>query len=381
MSNNKSNNKKVVVKGGKKPTPSKDIVKEQPKVEPKVEGKSDNKETGEKKTTLTKLTQKAGLSFNVNSFRSWLKKYYEQNEMYAPKHKQSQKEGDEKAHKEDVPEDHIPKFKGAHVALAASVEVLCHTILKETISQLNKGNSGLYDVSRPAIKYAVMFNDDLRFLFTRSLQSFKQTMMYETQYCIPRKEMTRYIDTTFGKIINLDPKSYNLLAYLLLSFSMDIASNIFNMMVYANKRTLDFSVIIYALKNLCTGTLEHNIILKIEDAKKLCNEDDDDDETEGEPKEPKQESAKKNKKQVPEKGKEDKKLTPERSRAGSKSKQIEEIEELEMEVEEEGSGDDGDGENDEDEENDDNLEDSEDEREVTEVKSQARNPPKRSSKN
>jgi len=322
MSNNKSNNKKIVVKGGKNLTQSQapvepKVTKVTPKVTPKTtpkaipkvtpqpeqkqvkvnsEAKQDKeKEVGDKRTTLTKLTQKAGLNFNVNSFKSWLKRYYDQNEMYAPKAKQTApKEGEVKVQKEDtdVIEDHIPMFKGAHVALAAAVEVLCQTILKETISQLTKGASGLYDVTRPAIKYAVMLDDDLSFLFSRSLRSFKQNMMYENQFCIPRKEMARYIDSTFGKVINLDQKSYNLLAYLLLSFSMDVASHIFHMMIYANKRTVDFSVVIYALKNLCTGTLEHDIVLKIEDARKLCKEDDENDVVDEKPEQEKQEIVK-----------------------------------------------------------------------------------------
>jgi len=226
-----------------------------------------------------------------------LMNYYSQHEMYVPKKAEKSADGKEEGSGKDDGkegkdgkdakdggngdggdgdskndnEDHIPKFIGAHIAVTAATEVLCKMILEETIKQLQKETSGLYNISRPAIKFAVMFNDDLRFLLTKSLQSFDKNMMYVDQFCIPHKEMTQYIDSVFGKNIMLDKKAYNLLAYLLLKFVMDIASHAYHMISFAEKRCLNYNVVKYAVMNLCSGTLEHNMVLKIEDAYKLCD--------------------------------------------------------------------------------------------------------------
>lgn len=255
------NTKQVDTKPTKQAEPAKNT-----KSEPKQEAT---------KSSLTLLTQKANLNFNVNSFKTWLKKYYQQNEMNLPK---VQKKDAENKSEEQTGDMNTITFKGAHVALAAAVEVLCKYILEETVKQLQKDTSGLYSVSRPAIKYAVSLNPELRHVFLRSLESFKQDMMYVDQFCIPHKEMCRYVDNVFGKNIQIDHKAYNILSYLLLSFAMEVAKHSFNMMLYSGKRSLDFSVINYTVKNLCSGSLEHDITLKIEDAMKLCNEKDDEEE-------------------------------------------------------------------------------------------------------
>lgn len=292
MSNNKTT-KKVLVKADKKTKEQAKVetkAKEATKVEPKAKSDEKQNKEPEKKSPLTKLTQKTGLNFNVSSFKLWLKNYYTDNEKYVSKPKSS-KEDEEKAHKDDQ-KDHIPKFNGAHVALSAAVETLCQKIMKEVISHTPKDNSGLYNISYNSIRLVVALDNDLKYLFSRSIEIFTKNMSYESSFCIPRKEMIRYIDSTFGKNIHLKPEAYNLLAYLLLRFSIDVANNIYNMMVYANKKTLDFSVVMYAVKNICTGSVEHDIILKIEDARKLYNEKDDEedqkDDTKGQKTEEKQ---------------------------------------------------------------------------------------------
>ena len=295
MSNNKSGQKMVVKgTGAKKPavdnkkptTPTKEAKEPVKETKEPVKQQNDSaKSTPRDPNKRTKLTEKANLNFNVNTFKSWLRDYFERTESFVPKPKvKAPAEGEKeevkqaKADKAEDDHDHIPIFKGVHVALAAATEVLCHYLLKETISQLNKDASGLYNVSRPAVKYAVVFNDDLRHCFSRALRTFNQNDTYEFT-AIPHKNMVHYIDTTFGKNICLDQKAYNLLAYLLKAFNVDLATHTFNMMMYAGKRTLNFNVVKYAIRNLCTGNLEHAISQKLDDVRKLCSEDEETEDT------------------------------------------------------------------------------------------------------
>lgn len=328
----------------------------------KVVKKSEKSEKSEK-PIMNKLTTKVNLNFNVNAFRTWLKKYYEHNELYAPKSKP--KDTDKEAKEM---EDHVPKFKGAHVALAAATEVLCNYILKETVKQLTKGTNGLYDISRAAIKYTVTLNENLEFLLSRSLTKFEKDSMYDSQFCIPHKEMTRYIDLSFGKNISLDNKAHSMLIYLLLSFCKDVARHIFNTMTYANKRSLDFGVVMCTIKNLCNGgDIEHDMVLKIEDTKKLCNEDDEEDESEN----PKNKNPKKPETEAIDDGDDD-----------NENMEIEGDEEEEEEDEEEEDKEEEDKEaNEENEETNDDKKSKEEDKRINNLKEKAKNPPRKTSKN
>lgn len=202
----------------------------------------------------TKLTEKANLNLNVNSFKSWLRKYYEQTGTPAP------------------------KFRGIHVALTVVSEVLCKQILEATISQLQKEPSGLYNITRPAIRYAVLLDTDLEFLLGHALSSFDKTMTFTDHFCISEKEMRKYIESELGKNIQLDAVAYNLLAYLLAKVVIDFARLSHMSMTYAKKNSLDFNVIKHVVRMKCTGSLENILIRNIEDTEKLFVPDEEEDE-------------------------------------------------------------------------------------------------------
>ena len=309
-----SNKQKVLSKGAgskKEAVKSSDTKSSDKSEKPDKSDKSDKADKADKtekpdENKKTKQTKKAGLNLNVNSFKTWLKSYYTHNEMYTPYQKpkpdpaknaesdgtgtsttKDSDKGDKSGGGESTGnsegkehEDHVPNFTGAHIALAAATEVLCKMILNETIGQLSKEPSGLYKVSRAAMKYTLLLNEDLKHLFLRSLHKFDQKFMYQDLFCIPYKDMMKYVDASFGKIIMLDYKSYNLLAFLLNSFLTEMASHIYNMMLYAGKRSLDFNVVKYAATNMCSGHLYHSVTLKIDDVRKLCQAPGESDEEE-----------------------------------------------------------------------------------------------------
>ena len=197
------------------------------------------------KSGKTKLTEKAQLTLNVNAVRTWLKKYYEQNGI------------------------DVPIFRGIHVALTAVCEVLCTEIINATVKQLQKSQSGLYEITRPAIRYAVLLDGDLEHLLSPALNAFDKTMTFSDHFCIPQKEMLKFIESDMGKNINLDVTAYNLLSYLLSKVMVDFARASHVCMTYADKGSLDFKVIRYVVKLKCTGSLENNLTRHIEDTEKL----------------------------------------------------------------------------------------------------------------
>jgi len=219
----------------------------------------------EKKFKRTKLTQKANLYFNVNVFRSWLIKYYKQNEFYIPSPKV--KKGEEAPKKSS---NIIPKLNGVHIALAAVSQVLCDHILKKSISQLDPEPSGLYNICRAPIALAVQLNSDLKHLFIRAMEFYDWNMLYTDQFCLSYSQVMKYIEETMGKnVIMLDTKAYNLLAYLLLKFNMELSSTIYHILITSKKRSLGFNTITGAINILCTGSLKHDLLLKLQDTQKL----------------------------------------------------------------------------------------------------------------
>ena len=211
------------------------------------------------KAKTTKITEKAHLTFNVNAFKTWLRKYYEQNGI-----------------------EEIPKFRGVHIALSSVCQVLCKELITSTIKQLQKSDSGLYEISRPAIRYAILLDSELEHLFGSALSTFDRTMTFFDNFCIPMKDMKSFVDCEFGGNINIDITAYNLLAYLLAKTLIDFARTSHLMMQYAKKGSLDFNVIIYVIKLKCqSGNLESTLLRHIEDTARLCSikdkEDDDDD--------------------------------------------------------------------------------------------------------
>jgi hypothetical protein len=242
-----------------------------------------------------KLTQKAGLFINVNNVRGWMKRFFTNSELYISKSAKSDSNDEsvndtkpedvkdaKDAKDKDKSSDPSPKFNGAHVALASITEALTSILVKETLAYLDSDKSGLYSISEKAIRNAVLLNADLRHLFLRQLETFKPHMMYIDQFFLSHTDITSYIDRLMGRNICIDKKAYNLLAYLLLSFVIDIAKSSYHTMIYAHKKSLDFNVIKCGIYNTCTGNTQQTILIKLEDTKLLYKADDKEQEDEGE---------------------------------------------------------------------------------------------------
>ena len=78
-----------------------------------------------------KLTEKAGLTFNVNTIKSKLKDYYEGQSLTTP------------------------MFSGGHTALTASLEKLWEMLLQECLKKVGKDKSGVRQVNRELLQYSV----------------------------------------------------------------------------------------------------------------------------------------------------------------------------------------------------------------------------------
>lgn len=211
------------------------------------------------KSEKTLLTEKVGLSLNVNAFRSWTKRYLENTGLTVV-----QKGGEGKP---DV--NVVPRLTGIHIALTAVAEVLCTELLNITIKRTERDKSGLYSITSNTLRYAFMLDDDLEHLCNRFLKTFNPTMDYSNQFCISKKDVMTFVENKFGKNVDIDSSGYNLLAYLLSSVLIDFTCTSYLLMNYAGRKSLDFNVVRTVVKLRCSGLIENAMNRAIEDCEKL----------------------------------------------------------------------------------------------------------------
>ncbi len=246
--------------------------KKEMKSEAKAPVKEVAKEQPKEKSKHNAATDKAGLSFNVNTTKNWIKKQF------------------------DVVGMETPKFHGAHVALTAVVESLLMSVLSHVNSHLPKDKSSLYKITLPALSYPLQLDSDYSKLFKDSFTTFDGDTNYTDQFWMSKSDVNSFIESHFGDNIQLEAKAYNMLSYLLLKYAVQLTRTSGHLMTYAGKKTLEPKAIRTAVLIHTPETVANTIVMKLDDAVKNSSESDegDDDEEQEEV-----EAKKSSKKQAP----------------------------------------------------------------------------------
>ena len=216
----------------------------------------------EKHRHLNKVTLKANLNFNVNSFKHWMKqKLTDDNKFFE--------------HENDKHEKImcLPKFSGSHIALTAMNEKLCYLILDKVTGRLTKDKTGLYNIKFTDLSDVIKVEPELRKNLYNYLDVYDSTLNYKDQYCIDEKTIKKYIDVTFGTSINISNEAFNLLVYILLKVCVRVLDSAFIMIQFAKKKSLSPKVILSCVSVHFSGTLEHFIKMRIDDAIKACGKE------------------------------------------------------------------------------------------------------------
>lgn len=215
----------------------------------------------QEKTAANKLTEKSGLSFNVNTVKANMKSYFENQSVQ------------------------LPMFSGSHVAMTAVIQKMAEFVLKACMSHLSKDKTGIKQVARPTVKTVVCLNTDMNEYFYQKMLKFKKNNMYSEQIPVSRKEFD-VMCTTIDKSLALTPKAYNFLCYLLNEVYLDVLSTSYQFLSYAKKKTLDATVVMYAIKNRFSDNLAHELCAEVtkvmaavgDEVEKVADDEDHDDE-------------------------------------------------------------------------------------------------------
>ena len=197
-------------------------------------------------------TEKAGLSFNVNTTKAWIKRQLETS-------------GNDQ-----------PKFHGAHIGLTAVMESLLMSVLNLINSQLPKDKSSLYKITLPVLSYSLQTDDDYSRIFKPYLSSYDSDMNYSDQFWMSRSDVNSFIESHFGDNIQLEPRAYNMLAYCMLKYAGLLIRTSYYLMTYAGKKTLEPKAIRASVLIHTPDTIANSIVMKLDDSVKNTSEDDED---------------------------------------------------------------------------------------------------------
>ena len=231
--------------------PAKTVPKNETKVvEPKKETKNVKSKVEESKTvkpeSKTKLETKAvnqqtadaGLTLSVTAFKAWMKEYVGQ----------------------------PVKFSGGHIVLTAVNETLWRYLIEHALNEVAKDNAGLYTLTRPSIRNTILLNPELNVFFGPRFEQYDQDMKYGSQYCIPNKIITQFINEQCGKNVNFDDQTYHLLVFLLLKASSTLTTAAYKMMQYAKRASIDDRSVLTSLELYFNGDLLHLLRVRAEEA-------------------------------------------------------------------------------------------------------------------
>lgn len=206
-------------------------------------------------------TKDAGLLFNVNLTRSNIVRHLKTHDMLC---ETVDKESKETQHK-------LPMLSGSPVATTSVIERTCRMLLTNALKYTNKDNSGLRTVTRPALKQAVLLNEDWNRYFASKWTGFNKNHMYADQVPVSPKEFSSVVDSINNKL-KLTNRATNMLNWMLAEIYVDIIHTAFEFITFAGKRTMNADSIASAVRNRFPDNISHELVTEINRATDAAGE-------------------------------------------------------------------------------------------------------------
>ncbi len=178
-----------------------------------------------------KLTQDAGLTFNVNTVKASMSQFLQVHDLLVEHTKENDKGKKEVVRK-------TPKFAGAHVATAAALQELCKLLTNTALQHTHKDKSGMRTLTRQTLRASVLMHDGLKQYYHTRMQAFDKTQVYENQVPVSKKDLLALVKDV-NSDLKMTPKALNFLYFLLLRAYSDMVYTSYQLVDYAKKKTLD----------------------------------------------------------------------------------------------------------------------------------------------
>jgi hypothetical protein len=254
------------------------------KAKPVEKQAATNDNDNDNKDRRNKKTAGANLTLNVMKFKSWMTEYMKNNgltvevmkseedneseEKESKDKKKAASKDDKKASaKPKVSSMEVPKINNGDAALTAANETLCKEFLNLVMKRVGKDKkSGLYNIHRRDMIDVCQLTPELNYFFNIHLDRYNRTM--PVQYCVPMKDVEEFISNEFNGNIMFTDKARSFLAYFLLSFSCDLVTVAYELLLYADKKMVGHKSITSAIRIELDGALRGTLITKINETMK-----------------------------------------------------------------------------------------------------------------
>jgi|688.fasta_scaffold300159_1 hypothetical protein len=169
-----------------------------------------------------KVTQKAGLTFNVNTVKNKLREFYESQDIS------------------------IPMFSGGQTSITAVLQKILEMILKECVKHVGKDKSGVRQVNRDFIVHSLLLHPGFKQYFSSYLDRFDAEQMYKDQIPISQTEMDKVLESVDSNL-SLSQKGRNMACYLILKVFLDLAHTCTQLLEFAKKKSCDARCVMFAV--------------------------------------------------------------------------------------------------------------------------------------
>ena len=180
-----------------------------------------------------KLSQKAGLAYNVNKFKKHLKAVLASQDY-----------------------DNV-KIKSSHVATAAATQIFQELMISRLSTFVKKDKSEMKTVTREIIKKTIRNagNDDLYQFFNPVLmRKFDKTFVYTGSLCVSDKTFLAVVDK-MNKSMTFTPKAKNYFYFMLQQVTNQLVSTAYLFPKFAKRKLFDANAIKYACEVLFASSI------------------------------------------------------------------------------------------------------------------------------
>ena len=181
-----------------------------------------------------KVTEKAGLTFNVNTVKTSMQQYFNSQGVACP------------------------KFSGAHVGTTSAIQELCKMIIKCCLPHTNKDKSGIRNLTRSCMRDSVLLNNDLQKYYYIPMTMFDKNQIYEEQLPVAKKEIMTVVNSV-DKDLHLTPKANNFLNFLMMKAYLDLVCTSYQFIDFAGRKSLDGKAVLFAIKNRFTDNVSYEL--------------------------------------------------------------------------------------------------------------------------
>tara|TARA_Y100000780_G_scaffold179369_1_gene164844 strand:+ start:152952 stop:153938 length:987 start_codon:yes stop_codon:yes gene_type:complete len=212
----------------------------------------------QKTSKVNAATDEAGLTFNVISYRKYMREHYVKRNIQF----ETKNEDDEVVRKP-------PMISGGHIAVTAVVQALSNYILTRVKTRVREDKTGLRRLDRYTLRSFVLEGDkNLSTFFLPFESSFSSSRNYDSGYPVSNKELNAFVEKTIGTNLMLTEKCYNYLYFLLSEVTNQLIDNARHFMDYAGHRSIKYQAVKQTVKVLFTETLSKYLNIALDKAVK-----------------------------------------------------------------------------------------------------------------